>query len=1303
MARDWDRSTVEELLRIATPSRVADALGLALVRRGANLQCVCPFHDDHDPSLVLYDIGVNRPPNHHCYACGADGDVFDLVRQVRQCSFVDAVEWLRQKFGLPARRIRLVSSNKGKKKSKLWSGTTASAYENAAYIYQANRGDRHLKKWLSSRRLPNNLIEAGELSYSNGRALVDALRGSEGDIAEARITLAMLEEIGLVKRILQSGDSDDFFAAIDSRYRDFFSDERIIFPIRSLDGEVAGFAGRLTGDSSRRQPKYLYSPGLPRASLLYRGNVALAKLQSLAKDKRPKEIFICEGIIDALRVELSGKSAVSILGAQASENQILELQRIADAVAPTGDLKVFVFLDRDRAGIQGASKLAVALAERGFDASYIWPKESQLELLNVPSEDRKDPDALLPALGELWTNDFIHEAEHPTALAVLSAKLYPEGTPDAILDDQMWQANSLGVRYRAALGLVRDNSIADFLLSAGAQRRRIYEPAWYADILNLRKSSQGAKLIQEQGKSVEFIAKENARLNVARTLAKSGADRGEVPTDEAAWRRLDSGATAFNLGFQERLQQRTFEPMEPFDAVHVARDFEKTEPRLKAMPCPEDLVVQQYMLLETLTERFDTTDPQSSFSRCIPAVRYYRTKKTTETTAEDRTFTVKKETLSFAYQLDMDVLEGRARASNQGMFRPYIECWREFISTLKNKTGEFDEVFAIRLDLKRYYDRLHRTTVRDALKIPLDAALERLQEAGRIDEFAPSFQVDRQSLSDSVADWFCDQSFDYEYYHPETGARNYSEPGLGIPQGPVLSAWLATIALFPLDASLRKVLEEINDKGDRQHAAYARYVDDIFLVADSRVLLERLRSAVEDACSKLRLEAIPKGDMALQMTSSEFRELLTEGKALFGSGPTTEVGLLPLGDGEAGYETWQETIERGSALELLNDRRLYEADTEAIKTQVFTALNAHDLRPSELPKASRWIWYAVAQEKHQTVESVWHAYWAIWKELTSRLEPRMKVVGRPWHDPSIYALDGLERLLSSASAYDKFLSRTAEEGRTRCLANLSSIVLHEGFFSEFLLGEHGAPADAGKGARSLRRMFLQRSVGIRWIARQLTGVVSSVPLLAELEPLMDSYSETLRSSLARALVTDADGSTFPLSLRADDGRSRKAPSVLRPLFIWLHQAIVLFGRRSNINEDHLAPIQGALEQPLHVANSDFYRVLRLWLPDLPYEEAVSSARRVDALSTVLAVCHIDGLVQCLARRAHLLADIGRPFPALPGVSVDHLVIAKTVSEAAPELRQLTRLFAANAPPPTASHRIATASSVGFPQFPGHIQ
>ena len=80
----------EELEKIrATPiEEVAVELGMRVVRHTA----LCPFHNDTHPSLH-FNRGKNR---YKCFACGASGDVVDLVMKYNNVGFREAVEWLSE-------------------------------------------------------------------------------------------------------------------------------------------------------------------------------------------------------------------------------------------------------------------------------------------------------------------------------------------------------------------------------------------------------------------------------------------------------------------------------------------------------------------------------------------------------------------------------------------------------------------------------------------------------------------------------------------------------------------------------------------------------------------------------------------------------------------------------------------------------------------------------------------------------------------------------------------------------------------------------------------------------------------------------------------------------------------------------------------------------------------------------------------------------------------------------------------------------------------------------------------------------
>ena len=87
------RDAAQVIIHSVSAMDAAERLGLKPNRAGF---CRCPFHDDHDASMKLYD-GRN---GFFCFGCGKGGDVIRLVRDVNQCSFSDALDWLNSAFKL---------------------------------------------------------------------------------------------------------------------------------------------------------------------------------------------------------------------------------------------------------------------------------------------------------------------------------------------------------------------------------------------------------------------------------------------------------------------------------------------------------------------------------------------------------------------------------------------------------------------------------------------------------------------------------------------------------------------------------------------------------------------------------------------------------------------------------------------------------------------------------------------------------------------------------------------------------------------------------------------------------------------------------------------------------------------------------------------------------------------------------------------------------------------------------------------------------------------------------------------------
>ena len=86
-------AVIERLKREVSVERLAEARGVKLRRHGADLIGLCPFHEDHEPSLV---ISPKKNLWNCLGACRAGGSPIDWVMRAEGISFRHAVELLRE-------------------------------------------------------------------------------------------------------------------------------------------------------------------------------------------------------------------------------------------------------------------------------------------------------------------------------------------------------------------------------------------------------------------------------------------------------------------------------------------------------------------------------------------------------------------------------------------------------------------------------------------------------------------------------------------------------------------------------------------------------------------------------------------------------------------------------------------------------------------------------------------------------------------------------------------------------------------------------------------------------------------------------------------------------------------------------------------------------------------------------------------------------------------------------------------------------------------------------------------------------
>ena len=241
---------------------------VTLTKRGKNYFGVCPFHDDHSPSMSVSP----EKQIYTCFSCGASGNVFTFVADFEKISFAQAVRLLGEKVGISIGGI----SNFSEKKDEYFE-----IYELANKFYQnslfTNLGKNAIE-YLKKRNIDKETIKKFGIGLSIQKvSLTDYLKNKKYDIDK-------LINIGIT-----NDQGNDIFI------------NRIMFPIYDLSGNPVAFSGRIynTKDTS----KYVNTKEtdkFKKGKLLYNYHIAKEYL------KKNDSIIIMEGQMDVIRASTIG-------------------------------------------------------------------------------------------------------------------------------------------------------------------------------------------------------------------------------------------------------------------------------------------------------------------------------------------------------------------------------------------------------------------------------------------------------------------------------------------------------------------------------------------------------------------------------------------------------------------------------------------------------------------------------------------------------------------------------------------------------------------------------------------------------------------------------------------------------------------------------------------------------------------------------------------------------------------------------------------------------------------------------------
>ena len=341
----------EEINEIRSRANIVDIISgyLQVSSKGKNYVALCPFHNDHSPSLIISP----EKQIFNCFTCRTGGNVFSFVMKYENVSFAEAVSIVAKKVGFNLKNnVFVKSENKYSKDYEIYE------YAMKYYLNNINTTDgSKAREYLLKRGINETIIKEFKLGYS----------GSSKDTFYKLATnkgwdIETLNKLGLINKVNENV------------YDTFIN--RVVIPIENLKGEVVGFTGRIFNGEDNTA-KYLNTKEteiFKKSSLLFNYHNA----KNYIRDR--KSVIVVEGNMDAIKMSAKGfKNVVALMGVALSKEQIGILKRLK--------VPVILMLDNDNAGEEATIKNGESLINSGVDTKV------------VRLSGAKDPDEYLEKFG----------------------------------------------------------------------------------------------------------------------------------------------------------------------------------------------------------------------------------------------------------------------------------------------------------------------------------------------------------------------------------------------------------------------------------------------------------------------------------------------------------------------------------------------------------------------------------------------------------------------------------------------------------------------------------------------------------------------------------------------------------------------------------------------------------------------------------------------------------------------------------------------------------------------------------------
>ena len=329
-----------------------------VIKKGKDYVTICPFHDDHDPSMRIDPVRNS----YKCWVCDAGGDSINFVAKYYKISQLEALKKVCEITHIPlpeslSNQTSFVPMVEQKYPQEL------KTLEDINRFYQLSLTTPEAsaaREYLETRGLPSDVISHFGIGYApmDSTRSIAALRGKN-----VNYEVSVLERSGILSNATDLQD----------RYSN-----RIMFPIQDSFGHVIAFSGRRYQEG-QEGGKYINSPETP---LFKKSEILYHYAQAREAAKKENCLYVVEGFMDVIALYRAGiENAVALMGTALTSDHIKIFERLG--------VEIRLCLDGDEAG------------QAGMERALPMLKASSLSYRVVRKyTNAKDSDELLTKFGK---------------------------------------------------------------------------------------------------------------------------------------------------------------------------------------------------------------------------------------------------------------------------------------------------------------------------------------------------------------------------------------------------------------------------------------------------------------------------------------------------------------------------------------------------------------------------------------------------------------------------------------------------------------------------------------------------------------------------------------------------------------------------------------------------------------------------------------------------------------------------------------------------------------------------------------